>query len=264
MCPVFKPSIATSINLFNKMSDQFHDMFKPYRQMRGFCTPNDENHIKNAEKRKEKIHDFFNKREAFFKDIISENEARGIEIKASRTGDGLFNGPNSIPNARQLAYLIAVIDTVTYDSYFEEDRSYTWYANWMGRDCVFNGRHALATHRHPVNLSFANHSCTPNCTVMCERDVTGVPFWVLSTSRVIPPGEELCFDYGKGYFEKARRLKDVPPEHIQHCCCAQPCPSGRAFDKRVIYQSFQSPGWWRRQRAAEAEAAEAEAAESGV
>ena len=248
----------------------------PYRRMRGFHALSNkvrtedelrvdtEKRKENVEKRKSRMSEFHAKKRGYFRDIVETNEACGIEIKESRTGEGLFNGSqNTIRGGVTLAYLIAVIDTVTYDSEFEKDRSYTWYEKWMGRDCVFNGRDSLETHRHPVNLSFVNHSCTPNCTVVRDRDFsTSVPFWVLRTLRDVLPGEQLSFDYGRGYFMSAKTVRNVPEQHIQRCGCALPddCPFERAFDKRVIYESYESPGWFRRKRQEDAKLAEAAAA----
>ena len=122
------------------MTDETPFLYNPYRQMRGFRTPNDEWHKKNCEKRMENISNFHYYMRAFFEEVKNFSESMEISIKESKTGDGIFNGPRSIECGKQFAYFIGTIFTVLYDNKQtakgDGDRSYTWQEEWMGRDCV--------------------------------------------------------------------------------------------------------------------------------
>lgn len=70
-------------------------------------------------------------------------------------------------------------------------------ANRIGGKYLFelgNGKTINGTTRK--NLArYINHSCRPNC----EVEVKGNKVFVYS-KRAIKPGEELCYDYGREYF----------------------------------------------------------------
>jgi uncharacterized protein len=63
---------------------------------------------------------------------------------------------------------------------------------------------------------YVNHSCRPNCEAITWR---GRVF--IFSKRSIKPGEELCYDYGKEYFERV-----IAPKG---CRCPK-CADGRAVE----------------------------------
>lgn len=70
-------------------------------------------------------------------------------------------------------------------------------ANRIGGKYLFelgNGKTINGTTRKNI-ARYINHSCRPNC----EVEVKGNKVLIFS-KRAIKPGEELCYDYGKEYF----------------------------------------------------------------
>jgi uncharacterized protein len=71
-------------------------------------------------------------------------------------------------------------------------------ANRIGGKYLFNldnGKTINGTERKNI-ARYINHSCRPNC----EPEIVGSKVFIYSR-RVIQPGEELTYDYGKEYFD---------------------------------------------------------------
>lgn len=111
-------------------------------------------------------------------------------IKRSATGLGLFAVRRIPKGTRIIEYTGARVPNEEVE---KSDGKYFFGVNkqWSvdGR-----GRHNIAR--------YINHSCRPNAEAIISRG----RIWIWSR-RVIKPGEEIAYDYGKEYFEGI--IKDI-------------------------------------------------------
>ncbi len=108
---------------------------------------------------------------------------KNIAVKRSATGLGIFATAKIPRRIRILEYVGKIIT----------DKE----ANRRGGKYLFelgNGKTIDGTDRANI-ARYVNHSCAPNCDVIVVGDRV-----FIRTLRVIQPGEELTYDYGKEYF----------------------------------------------------------------
>lgn len=113
------------------------------------------------------------------------NTAFQLSVKRAASGLGVFTNER-IPKRRFIIEYWG--DIVTEDE-----------ANRIGGKYLFelgNGKTINGTTRKNI-ARYINHSCRPNC----EVEVRGNKVFVYSR-RIIAPGEELTYDYGKEYFHE--------------------------------------------------------------
>ncbi len=124
---------------------------------------------------------------------IPRKTAFSLSVKRSVSGLGVFTNER-IPKRRFIIEYWG--DLVTED---EADRIGGKYLFELGNGKTINGTTRKNTAR------YINHSCRPNC----EIEIKGNKVLVYSR-KIINPGEELTYDYGKDYFN----------EYIgKHCRC---------------------------------------------
>jgi uncharacterized protein len=107
----------------------------------------------------------------------------GLIVKRSLTGLGIFATKKIPRRIRILEYTGELIDEK------EANRRAGKYLFETGKGMTIDG-----TNRKNI-ARYINHSCVPNC----EPIVVGTRVFI-KTLRVIQPGEELAYDYGKEYF----------------------------------------------------------------
>jgi SET domain-containing protein len=107
-----------------------------------------------------------------------------FEIKRSATGLGLF-ATKRIPKGKKIVEYTGprvpneIVDKSNGKYFFGVTKK--WSIDGSGRD----------------NLArYANHSCAPNA----EAIITNNRVWIWSR-KIIQPGDEIVYDYGKEYFE---------------------------------------------------------------
>lgn len=114
---------------------------------------------------------------------IPRKTAFNVVPRKSAAGLGIFTNV-AIPKRRFIIEYWG--DVVTEDQ-----------ANRIGGKYLFelgNGKTINGTTRKNI-ARYINHSCRPNC----EVEVQGNKVFIYS-KRAIKTGEELCYDYGKEYF----------------------------------------------------------------
>jgi len=105
-------------------------------------------------------------------------------VKRSATGLGLF-AVRSIPGGKRIVEYTGPrvpndkVEKSKGKYFFSVNRS--WSIDGRGRDNI---------------ARYINHSCQPNAEAVISRGRV----WIWS-KRVIRPGEEICYDYGKEYFD---------------------------------------------------------------
>lgn len=108
---------------------------------------------------------------------------QGLVVRRSATGLGIFSTKKIPRRARILEYTGRLITDK------EADKRAGKYLFELGNGKTIDGTDRKNTAR------YVNHSCTPNC----EVTVIGNRVFI-KTVRVINPGDEITYDYGKEYF----------------------------------------------------------------
>ena len=122
-----------------------------------------------------------------------------FKVKRSATGLGLF-ATKRIPKGKKIVEYTGppvpndIVEKSNGKYFFGVNKK--WSIDGSGRD----------------NLArYANHSCAPNA----EAIITKNRVWIYSR-KIIRPGDEIVYDYGKEYFEGI--IKDIG------CKCARCAP----------------------------------------
>lgn len=123
-----------------------------------------------------------------------------LRVKKSATGKGLF-AEDRIPKGA------CIIEYIGRPASIEEmARDEGKYLFWTGKATMINGN-------VPENIArYINHSCAPNC----EADGPEGHVYIVAL-KVIKPGDELTYDYGKEYFDKHIRPRG--------CLCTKCSPA---------------------------------------
>jgi SET domain-containing protein len=109
----------------------------------------------------------------------------GYAVRRSATGLGLFATTVIPVRTRIIEYTGPLISNE------EVERSRGKYFFSLDEKCSVNGSPRSNIAR------YINHSCRPNA----EAIITNRRIWIWSR-RVIRPGEEITYDYGKEYFDE--------------------------------------------------------------
>ena len=124
---------------------------------------------------------------------------QSFKVKRSATGLGLF-ATKRIPKGKKIVEYTGpqvpndIVEKSNGKYFFGVNKK--WSIDGSGRD----------------NLArYANHSCAPNA----EAIITKNRVWIYSR-KIIRPGDEIVYDYGKEYFEGI--IKDIG------CKCARCAP----------------------------------------
>ncbi len=108
-----------------------------------------------------------------------------LKVKRTKAGLGLF-ADESIPRTQ---FVIEYFGRILRDE--EVNYRSGKYLFEINNNLTIDGR------TRENKARYINHSCKPNC----RTDVFGKRMFVF-TKRMIEPGEELSYDYGKEYFDE--------------------------------------------------------------
>lgn len=119
-----------------------------------------------------------------------------FNVKRSYAGLGLF----AATPIKRKDFVIEYWGPLVANDVLEEKNEGKYFFEIADTDWTINGSIRENTAR------YINHSCKPNCEAILE----GKRVFIYAL-RGIKPGEELCYDYGKEYYDDAFRKK--------HCRC---------------------------------------------
>lgn len=125
-----------------------------------------------------------------------------VVVKRSRAGLGLFAHTQFKKGDFIIEY------TGEHITHEESDRRGGKYLFILSDDVVVDGKERNNIAR------YINHSCTPNAEAETDEDAGKIR---ILAKRTILPGEEICYDYGKDYFNeyiKPHGCRCTSPTHL--------------------------------------------------